>query len=78
MQGKYNTKELLTLLRREKIVTWFDLGLYIDRFREQNELQERGKEQDFQHFTGNIRKGGLGFVTFHYMVDGVKIGRAHV
>lgn len=73
MKGKLNTKTLLKMLREEEIRSWFDLGLFIDRFREQNEHDERGKWESFPDFSDRLNRGGLGFITFHYMVDGVTV-----
>lgn len=64
---------LLGALKKEKIRTWFDLGLFIDRFREEHEQQDRSVPERFEDFTGRMGKGGIGFVTFHYMVDGVTV-----
>jgi glycosyltransferase involved in cell wall biosynthesis len=63
----------LELLRKEEIRTWFDLGLFIDRFREQNEIHERGSAGSYSEFAKKIHDGGIGFITFHYMVDGVTV-----
>jgi len=68
-----STNKLLTLLQSEKIATWFDLGLFIDRFREKDENHDRGVMMGFDEFCSRHKKGGLGFVTFHYMVDGVTV-----
>ncbi len=68
-----STNKLLSLLRKEKIGTWFDLGLFIDRFREKDEIEDRGVIMGFDDFCNRHKSGGLGFVTFHYMVDGVTV-----
>lgn len=65
--------ELLTFLRREKIGTWFDLGLFIDRFRENRDYNIASFSGSFEDFKEVLRKGGMAFLTFHYMVDGVTV-----
>lgn len=72
--SKYlNVKKLLKLLRKEEITTWFDLGLFVDRMKEENEISDRGIDESYSEFTKRINKGGIGFITFHYMVDGVTV-----
>jgi glycosyltransferase involved in cell wall biosynthesis len=68
-----NVKMLLELLRKEEITTWFDLGLFVDRFKEQNEISERSVVESYSEFIKRINDGGIGFITFHYMVDGVTV-----
>ena len=66
-------ERLIGSLKKEKIRTWFDLGIFIDRFREEHGLYERCTPERYEDFTGRLGKGGVGFITFHYMVDGVTI-----
>lgn len=73
MKKDEDVKKLLGALNREKIHTWFDLGLFIDRFREKHSQEERCVPERFENFTARLRNGGIGFVTFHYMVDGVTV-----
>lgn len=68
-----NLNELLSFLRNEKIETWFDLGLFIDRFKEQQPYPSFHFKGSYDDFKENLRKGGIAFVTFHYMVDGVTV-----
>ncbi len=63
--------ELLAFLRSKKIETWFDLGLFIDQVKEQKENPSMGFKGSYEEFNEQLRKGGIGFLTFHYMVDGV-------
>lgn len=63
--------ELLAFLEEEKINTWFDLGLFIDRFREEKAYPAIRKDGSFDDFKEELRTGGVAFLTFHYMVDGV-------
>ncbi len=64
-------EELLAFLAGKKIETWFDLGLFIDQFREQREYPSLRFKGSYEEFKEQLRKGGVGFLTFHYMVDGV-------
>jgi glycosyltransferase involved in cell wall biosynthesis len=73
MAPKTDVNMLLELLRKEEITTWFDLGLFIDRFKEANEISERGVVESYSDFTKRIDGGGIGFITFQYMVDGVTV-----
>jgi len=76
---KMNIKEILKTLKKQKIKTWFDLGLYIDEFKEDlgSVSLYNKKDVKFKDFKKNIssnkikNKGGIGFITFYYSVDGV-------
>ncbi len=65
--------ELLAFLQEKNIQTWFDLGLFIDRFREEKEYPSVRFNGSYDEFKEHVRKGGIGFLTFHYMVDGVTV-----
>jgi len=65
--------KLLAFLFEEDIETWFDLGLFLDRFKEEQVYPSIQKEGGYEDFKEEIRKGGVAFLTFHYMVDGVTI-----
>ena len=64
---------LLALLGEEKIETWFDLGIFIDRFRENKAYPSISFRGSYDEFKEQLRKGGIAFLTFHYMVDGVTV-----
>ncbi len=66
-------KELLALLEKEKIETWFDLGLFMDRFKENRDYPPILYQGGFEAYKEELRKGGVAFITFHYMVDGVSV-----
>ena len=66
-------KELLALLEKQKIETWFDLGLFIDRFKENQDYPPIRYQGGFEAYKEELRKGGIAFITFHYMVDGVTV-----
>jgi len=64
-------EDLLAKLREETINTWFDLGLFLDRFREEQDYPQIQQNGSYDEFQEEIQAGGIAFVTFHYMVDGV-------
>ena len=73
MKNKLTAKELLTKLHNEKIHTWFDLGLFIDRFKEENNVPTAEFKGTYEEFRNRIDKSGMAFITFGYSVDGVTI-----
>lgn len=73
MKRKMTTDQLLHVLKKENIHTWFDLGLFIDRFKEENEAKGLDFKGDYKSFIKEHSNGGIAFITFHYMVDGVTV-----
>ncbi len=68
MRRRMSANEMMKSLPKEKINTWFDLGLFIDRFKENNPVPTidfQGSYRDFKH---DIRGHGLAFVTFYYAI----------
>ncbi len=63
----------MELLNKEQINTWFDLGLFIDRFKEERTLERNSYKETYVEFNDQLKKGGLGFITYGYSVDGVTI-----
>ena len=61
---------MLDKLKAEKINTWFDLGLFIDRFKENREVPSAQFTGSFDDFLKSISKGGIAFITFSYSIDG--------
>ena len=66
-----STDKLLAFLRKQKVETWFDLGLFLDRFKEEQTYPSIVVKGSYEDFKEKLRTGGVGFITFHYMVDGV-------
>jgi len=66
-------EELLAKLQAEQINTWFDLGLFLDRLKEEGPFPHMQVEDSLDEFKETIRTGGIGLLTFHYMVDGVTV-----
>ena len=73
MIDKRNVKisRVLKELKKEKINTWFDLGLFIDKFRE--EKLTSAFKGDANSFDFNLEKGGIAFVTFYFTIDGITV-----
>ena len=81
--------ELISILNDKEINTWFDLGLFIDSVKEdaynfsrssfkkpgQNPLRQPSLLQSgsFAGFKRKLGNSGIGFITFHYSVDGVTV-----
>ncbi len=63
------TERMISDLRAENVETWFDLGLLIDRLREDRQT-DTAVEGNFAEFTRRVARG-IAFVTFRYSVDGV-------
>ena len=66
-------KQMMDSIHHEKIKTWFDLGLYIDRLRDNKPLPTITFNKTLEDFNQHIQKGGVGFISFYYTVDGVTI-----
>ena len=63
---------MLASLREEKIATWFDLGLFLDRLREDPPSPARRAPADLPAFERDIA-AGVGFLTFDFGIDGVSM-----
>ena len=63
--------ELISQLKEENIKTWFDLGLFLDRLKDKK--SKAGFKSDFYYFKENLVKGGIGFLTFYFAIDGITI-----
>ena len=73
MKDKRRVKvnEVLKELNNEKINTWFDLGLFIDRFKEKK--LKTAFNGSIDSFDSNLEKGGVAFVTFYFTIDGITV-----
>jgi glycosyltransferase involved in cell wall biosynthesis len=63
---------MLASLREEKVATWFDLGLLLDRLREDRPRPLGRGPTDFPTFKRDIASG-IGIVTFDFGIDGVSM-----
>ena len=68
-----STAEMMHILSNEKIKTWFDLGLFIDRFKENKHTPVVEFNQSFTSFKSNLNTKGIAFITFYFSIDGVSI-----
>ncbi|MDV7187980.1 phosphodiester glycosidase family protein [Lutibacter sp. TH_r2] len=62
---------ILNELNNEKINTWFDLGLFIDKFKDQT--SKSAFKGDKPLFDNHLEKGGIAFLTFYYTIDGITV-----
>ena len=63
--------DILNELRKQEIQTWFDLGLFIDRFKDKKSISEF--KGDAKFFDSNLEKGGIAFLTFYFTIDGITV-----
>ena len=68
-----NVKEMMTALKAENINTWFDLGLFIDKFKEEKKIPQKEFNGKYSDYKNTLRDGGIAFLSFYYSVDGVTI-----
>lgn len=73
MKKKRSLLEMMEVLNNEHINTWFDLGLFIDRVKEENTYPTISFKNDEDVFFKDMGTGGIGFLTFYFAVDGVTI-----
>ena len=66
-------KELLNFIKKEHINTWFDLGLFIDRLKENRKIPSAEFLGFYEDYYQSIKTGGIAFITFDYGIDGVSI-----
>ncbi|HEC44054.1 MAG TPA: glycosyltransferase [Bacteroides sp.] len=73
MMKRMSASQMMEEINREKILTWFDLGLYIDRFKENNPIPTAEFHGNLEDFKGYLNNRSMAFATFHYSIDGVTI-----
>lgn len=66
-------KELLKKLNAEEINTWFDLGIFIDRFKETRALPTAQFNGSYEECIKQLAGYSMSFITFMYSIDGVTI-----
>ena len=70
-KGTATISEVLKELHKEEINTWFDLGLFLDRFKEKRtNAVFKGEKGEFDQY---LKKGGIAFVTFYFTIDGITV-----
>jgi hypothetical protein len=62
---------ILGELRKQEINTWFDLGLFIDRLKEQP--SKAAFKGNAKAFDSRLEKGGIAFITFYFTIDGITV-----
>ncbi len=73
MKKSITAKQMLNKLKQEKINTWFDLGIFIDEFKENKPIPSAEFDGSYNEYKEHIKQGGLAFVTFYFSVDGVTL-----
>ena len=63
---------MLAALRAETVETWFDLGLSIDRLREDRTVPSASAPTQFEAFRSELERG-IAFLAFDYGIDGVSM-----
>ncbi|APZ45398.1 hypothetical protein BW723_03365 [Polaribacter reichenbachii] len=71
LNKKLKISSVLEELKTEKINTWFDLGLFLDRFKEKN--SNSGFTKDSISFDKHLQTGGIAFLTFYFTIDGITV-----
>lgn len=70
---------LLKRIKRKKIKTWFDLGVFLDKL-QQRRISFAQKPKDFQKFSSFSRylsNGSFAFITYDLGVGGVSTEISH-
>lgn len=65
--------KIIDQLAKENIKTWFDLGLFIDKLRENRKTPQKYFFGSFHDFCSHMNRGELAFITYQYSIDGVSI-----
>ncbi|MGC9343531.1 MAG: hypothetical protein ACP5E3_12575, partial [Bacteroidales bacterium] len=73
MKDKLSIDKIIQKIDKENILTWFDLGLYLDRIKDKRIIPSTKKWKDAQDFLKNFEGRGVAFLTFHYSIDGVTV-----
>lgn len=62
---------ILQELKKQEINTWFDLGLFIDRFKEKQ--SKAAFKENLSAFDDHLENGGIAFMTFYFTIDGITV-----
>ncbi|NOQ25995.1 MAG: glycosyltransferase [Bacteroidales bacterium] len=73
--NKANTKikKIINQLESENIKTWFDLGLFLDKVKENRKTPQKKFKGTYEDFKAHMCKGDMAFLTYQYSIDGVSI-----
>ncbi|KKL60522.1 hypothetical protein LCGC14_2204490, partial [marine sediment metagenome] len=64
-------KDMMSQLRSETINTWFDLGLFLDRFKENRPVPSTTIHGKYKDYIASVAKNAMAICTFEYGTDGV-------
>lgn len=65
--------KLLDKLEKENVKTWFDLGLFLDRIKENRKVPQKKFIGNYEDFKSYMCKSDFAFITYQYSIDGVSI-----
>lgn len=72
-----NSSKLITKhldrLKKENVNTWFDLGLFLDRLKENRKVPQKRFIGTYDDFKKTMCKSDFAFLTYQYSIDGVSI-----
>ena len=72
MKTEYpRTKKLIDKLLSENIKTWFDLGLFLDRLKE--EKSNAAFNGSYEEYKKEINQNAIAFLSFHFTIDGITV-----
>ena len=63
----------MSILQDETIRTWFDLGLFIDRLKENREQMAAQFSGSYDEYLTLLGEGGIALITFDYSIDGASM-----
>ena len=63
--------DIVSKLRKQEVNTWFDLGLFMDRFKEKQSIT--AFNGNLKSYGGKLEKGGIAFITFYFAIDGITV-----
>jgi len=66
-------KKIVKELKEENIKTWFDLGLFLDKIKEDRKVPQKRFIGTFDDFKNYMCKGDFAFITYQFSIDGVSI-----
>jgi len=64
---------MMSILLNENIQTWFDLGLFVDRFKENRDEIAAHFSGSYNDFLKTLSNGGIAFISFKYSINGVSV-----
>jgi exopolysaccharide biosynthesis protein len=71
LQKESTVDYMIKSLKTQAINTWFDLGLFIDKIRE-NPPKAKFIGNN-EAYTKHIENGGIGLISFYYTIDGITV-----